>query len=128
MKGLPELIASYPSSADTLKTLFEIVEQTEMMPKMVAAWRKYITDVGQKQLALVKKDSPEKKLYLIMDEIFKLKTLTDRILQDCFESRKVLKVEQKRAFEQVLNDKGQHDKSAQLLALYINYRLTHEKD
>ena len=46
MKGLSELIASYPSSADTLKTLFEIVEQTEMMPRMVTAWRKYITDVG----------------------------------------------------------------------------------
>ena len=26
MKGLPELISNYPSSKDTLKTLFEIVE------------------------------------------------------------------------------------------------------
>ena len=70
-----------------------------MMPRMVTAWRKYITDSGQKQLATVKKDSAEKKLYLVMDEIFKLKTLSDRVLQDCFETRKVLKLEQKSAFE-----------------------------
>ena len=80
MKGLPELITSYLSSKDTLRTLFEIVEQTEMVPRMVTAWRKYITDAGQKQLAQVKRDTAEKKLYAVMDEIFKLKTLTDQVL------------------------------------------------
>ena len=128
MKGLPDLVMNYPDSKDILRTLFEIVEQTQLLPKLVEAWRKFITETGQKHLNMVKKDSAETKVYQVMEEIFWLKKRTDCVLQDCFNDKRALKLEAKSSFEHIFNEQNRSDRSAKLLASYINFRLTNSDE
>ena len=59
-----------------------------------------------------------------MEEIVWLKKRADCILQDCFNDKRALKLESKSSFEFIFNEQNRSDRSAKLLASYINYRLT----
>ena len=68
-EGLPDLMMKYPQSQTILRTLFEITEQTQLLPQLAAAWRKFIIETGQKHLSIIKKDTAEKKVYQVIREI-----------------------------------------------------------
>ena len=50
------------------------------------------------------------------------------MLQECFNDKRVLKMEAKASFESIFNEQNRSDRSAKLLASYLNYRLSHSEE
>jgi len=112
IKDLPIMIKDYPNSVETLRTLFEIVEQTELIRNLSKAFGAYIVDAGLELLSKVKSSMDEATLSGFIEKIIELKLRTDSVLEDCFKERKILKQEQVTAFKQFLNHENASDRNA----------------
>ena len=61
------MIKDFPNSSETLKTLYEIVEQTELTPALSKVFGSYIVESGLKILADVKSSMNEEQLASFVD-------------------------------------------------------------
>ena len=78
-------------SEDTLRTLFEVFEQTDLTQALSKAFGAYIVDAGLTILAKVNSSMDERTLSSHIDRIIELKVRIDSILACCFKDRKMLK-------------------------------------
>ena len=62
IKDLPAMIRDYPRSGEILRTLFEIIEQTELTGNLSKAFGAYIVDTGLELLSKVKSSMGEETL------------------------------------------------------------------
>ena len=85
------MIRDYPQSAETLRTLFEIIEQTDLTRNLSKAFGTYINNTGNEILNSVKSSMDEKTLVSFIDKIITLKVQTDSLLLSCFKARKMFK-------------------------------------
>ena len=73
IKDLPQMIRDFPRSAETLRTLYEIIEQTDLITGLSKTFGAYISDTGLKILSNVKSTMNEKELASFVDQIIELK-------------------------------------------------------
>ena len=116
------MIRDFPRSSESLKTLFEIIEQTELQDQFKIALKSYIQKTGVELLAQVKTTMDEATLANYIQQIIDLKIKTSQVMFECFKDRKALRQEQIQAFKEFLNFEGTSDRNAQLLAVYINWQ------
>ena len=73
IKDLPVLVADFPRSAETLRTLFEIIEQTDLMNNLSKAFGAYIVNTGLQILSTVKSFMDEQTLVGYIEKIIQMR-------------------------------------------------------
>lgn len=91
IKDVPVLVKDFPQSAETLRTLFEIIQQTDLTKKFANAFGAYINQTGLDTLNKVQSSMNEQTLSSYIDQIIALRVQTDAVLRECFKDLPLLK-------------------------------------